>query len=330
MNQERAAFARLLFIDREIAKGNYPNANTLAREWDGVSDRTIKRDIQWLRDFQNAPIEYDPQRRGYYYSEPSFRLPALHIGANELFALTISGEVLRQYQNTPLYKTLDQVFRKLTALVPENVTVDPRWLDNKLTVFHSPLSQIKPDVWDCTLQAVREQRRLHIQYSTPKYRDAVAKRIDPYHVVAHRGEWYMIGHDEEKEDTRIFAVSRIRSATLGDQRFELPEDFDPLRYVDPHFGVYPDGPKQEIRIHFSASLAPYIRERTWHSTQRMEEHEDNSLTLTFRTNQLLEVQSWILSWGHGCQVLEPQELVDSVRSELGQMIRNYTSDSAAS
>ncbi len=330
MNQERAAFARLLFIDSEIAKGSFPNANTLARQWDGVSDRTIKRDIQWLRDFQNAPIEYDPHKRGYYYSEPSYRLPALHIGAHELFALTLSGEVLRQYQNTPLYNTLDRVFRKLTALVPDRVTVDPRWLNNKLSVFHSPLSRIDPDIWEATLQAVREERRLHIRYSTPKYRDAVSKQVAPYHIVAHRGEWYLIGYDQEKDDNRIFAVSRIRSATIGEERFERPDDFDPFRYVDPHFGVYPDGPKREIRIRFSAGLSPYIRERTWHSTQRTEEHEDGSLTLSFESNQLLEVRSWVLSWGKGCTVLEPQELVDSVKSELAETILNYVPDTATS
>ena len=330
MNQERAAFARLLFIDREIAKGRFPNANTLAKQWNGVSDRTIKRDIQWLRDFQNAPIDYDPRKRGYYYSEPSFRLPALHIGGDELFALTLSGEVLRQYQNTPLYETLDYVFRKLTALVPEQVTVDPRWLNTKLTVFHSPLSNMKPEIWECTLQAMREQRRVHMDYSTPQHRDAVRKRVDPYHIVAHRGEWYLIGFDEEKEDNRVFAISRVRNATLGEERFERPDDFDPLRYVDPHFGVYPDGPARDIRIHFSATLAPYIRERTWHSTQRMEEHEDGSVTLRFTTNQLLEVRSWVLSWGQGCTAQSPRELVDSVRSELTQTIQNYAGDTAAS
>ena len=37
--------------------------------------RTIRRDIDYMRDQLHAPIEFDSVQNGYYYTEPTFRLP---------------------------------------------------------------------------------------------------------------------------------------------------------------------------------------------------------------------------------------------------------------
>jgi hypothetical protein len=37
-----------------------------------------------MKDFLDAPIEYDALRRGYYYSEPNYRIPGSFAGAEDL------------------------------------------------------------------------------------------------------------------------------------------------------------------------------------------------------------------------------------------------------
>ena len=85
MPEEKARYSRLLFIDQQIAGGTYPNAVQLAAKYE-VSDRTIKRDIEYMRVMLDAPIEFDHARNGYFFSEPNWRLPALTITESELFA----------------------------------------------------------------------------------------------------------------------------------------------------------------------------------------------------------------------------------------------------
>ena len=46
----KTKWARLLFIDRKIGEGSYPNSHSLAKEWEGVSYKTIQRDIDYMRD----------------------------------------------------------------------------------------------------------------------------------------------------------------------------------------------------------------------------------------------------------------------------------------
>ena len=57
---------RILGLIRgRIPDGKYPNAGTFRREL-GISRRTVLRDLDFLRDEEGAPIEYDESRKGYY------------------------------------------------------------------------------------------------------------------------------------------------------------------------------------------------------------------------------------------------------------------------
>lgn len=76
MNERRVQFWRLLRIDEEIRAGRYPTAEKLAALFE-VSRRTIERDIEFLRDRYNAPIDYDAKRRGYFYASETFFLKSL-------------------------------------------------------------------------------------------------------------------------------------------------------------------------------------------------------------------------------------------------------------
>jgi hypothetical protein len=75
---------RICCIDRHLASGDFPSTTSLAKECDS-STATISRDINHMRKALSAPIEYDASRRGYYYAEKNYRLPA---GSSALDAMS--------------------------------------------------------------------------------------------------------------------------------------------------------------------------------------------------------------------------------------------------
>ena len=68
MKRNNFQFERQVDLDRRIRAGEFPSCLTLVAVWE-VSGRTIKRDIEFMRDRLGAPIEYDRKRRGYYYAK---------------------------------------------------------------------------------------------------------------------------------------------------------------------------------------------------------------------------------------------------------------------
>ena len=67
---------------------------------------------------------------------------------------------------------------------------------------------------------------------------------------------------------------------------------------------------------FDKEIATYATNRIWHSDQTLEEREDGSVYLKFKTTQKKELLRFILGQGHTVKVLEPEELVEEVKVEL--------------
>ena len=88
---------RLLFIERELRKGHYPNCSTLALTWE-VSARTIHRDMDYLRDELEAPIEYSEARHGYFLSDESWTLQSVVLGEGEVLSLLIGTQVAGMFE----------------------------------------------------------------------------------------------------------------------------------------------------------------------------------------------------------------------------------------
>jgi len=306
---------RLLFIDAEVRKGTYPNCSTLAERWE-TSTKTIQRDIDYLKWQMEAPIAYDPARRGYYYTEKTYRLPAIDINESDLFAIYIAEKVLKQYENTPIYRKLVSIFEKIENLLPEKVSVHPAWIETRFSVFCDQMTRIDPDIWDTVFTALREQKGLKIYHQVPGYEKPLPREIDPYHVVSYQGEWYVVGFCHYKEDVRTFGMSRIKKAEMLDSHFETPADFDFERLAGTHFGIIWSDKEYLVRIWFSADHAPYVKERDWHPTQTIKENKDGSIVLSFKTNHLYEVKRWVLSWGAGARVLGPKELNQSIMEDI--------------
>jgi predicted DNA-binding transcriptional regulator YafY len=74
---------RQLRIDCFIREGKFPSVPFLSVELES-SKRTIKRDVEFMRDRLNLPIAYDRQRCGYYYSEKCTPIPVYYLTQTEM------------------------------------------------------------------------------------------------------------------------------------------------------------------------------------------------------------------------------------------------------
>ncbi len=79
-----------------------------------------------------------------------------------------------------------------------------------------------------------------------------------------------------------------------------------------------------VRIQFTPDVAYLVKERRWHPSQKTECLKDGSVIVTFTVGGMDELASWVLSWGQGAKVLEPQVLVEAVRSHLARALERYS------
>ena len=76
----------------------------------------------------------------------------------------------------------------------------------------------------------------------------------------------------------------------------------------------------DVVVRFTEEQAPYIWERIWHPSQKLEELEDGRVVLRLRGRRVYEIKSWVLSFGAAAEVLEPEELREAVREEMQEAL----------
>lgn len=324
--ENKSQLIRLLFIDRAIRegmqRGRLANCTRLAAEYE-VSTKTILRDIDYLRLHWEAPIAYDPQRKGYCYTEESYALPAIHLNEGDLFGLAIAHKGLEQYRNTPIHGKLAALFRKIEQSLPERVSLDAAWLDSRISVVPEQQSTIDPAVWEAVAVGLQQGRTLRLCYQKPGAAKAEAREVDPYHVLRYQGAWYLIGYCHVRKAVRNFALSRISVATVQPASFKVPTEFDPASVMAQGFGLGSGAGRYRVRLRFVPAAAPYVVERVWHPEQQLSRHRDGGVTLTMPAGDLAAIKRWVLSWGSEVTVLAPRELIDVMRAEIHRMTGYY-------
>jgi proteasome accessory factor B len=136
---------------------------------------------------------------------------------------------------------------------------------------------------------------------------------------------YLIGHDETVDAMRTLKVERMRNATVTTDRYEIPDEFDPDRWLAHSWGIWSSDTTEvaEVRLRFDAGVAQRVRESVWHRSQQITELPDGRLELTVSVAGIVEIRPWILSWGDAVEVLEPAALRESVANAVRGAAARY-------
>lgn len=314
---------RIIQIDNDIRSGKYPGVAYLM-EKHGVSRRTILRDIEFLRDRYNAPIESDRVRKGYYYTDSTFAIKNVLITEGDLFTISTVMPLMEQYKNTPLENAFKNMIGKISELLPEEVSVDSFFLNKDISFICDPLPAIEQDVFKNIFQAIKTRKLISFNYRSVSSSEYKFKKIEAYHVICQKGNWYVFGFEHGTNKKKIYALSRFKDIKILDVNYEIPEGFDIAREIDLSFGIwYNKEDAVEYELLFDRMMANYILEREWHKNQKVEQKEDGSVFLKFSSNQKQQVLSWVLSFGSCVEVISPEFLKADVMENAEKMLLKY-------
>ncbi len=310
----------MLRIHQAVSSGQFPNASTLAREIE-VATKTIHRDIEFMRDRLNLPIEFDSRRNGYGYTEEVSAFPTLQITEGELFALVVAEKALQQYRGTSFEKPLLSAIKKMEQALPDTISLNLADIEQTISfrTRAEPILDLK--IFDALAKAVSERKQLELAYRKPGQAKGESRVVDPYHLANINGEWFLFAYDHARKDIRTFAPARIQSVHPTGNTFERSSTFSLEERLRDSFGVHSGEGEYEIVIRFNARVADYIREKKWHDSQRLRELKGGGVELRLRLSSLLEIERWILGWGGDATVIKPRELVEAVRKSAKTILK---------
>lgn len=316
----RPPLERMLRIHQAIQSGEFPNTTNLAQRLE-VSTKTVQRDLEFMRDRLELPLEYHAQRFGYHYTQEVRSFPTLQLTEGELFALLVAEKALQQYRGTNFERPLLSALKKMEQSLPETVSVNLTELGEAISFRTRAEPILNLEVFDALARAVSRREQLEIYYRKPGQTQPDKRVVDPYHLGNINGEWFLFGYDHLRQDIRTFVPARIQSVRTTGNRFEKARGFSLEQRLKDSFGVHSGAGRYDVVIQFTPEVADYIREKRWHDSQQMRELKGGGVELKLRLSSLGEVERWVLSWAGRATVIRPKELAQNVKRAAKAILR---------
>ncbi len=305
-----------LRIHTIIARGQYPNAFTLAREMN-LSVKTIRGYIRLLADVYQVEPLYEPREHGFYYSGevPKQLTPLLN--EDEVAVVFLLDEAARAQAGSPVEAVLKSVHSKLALMVPKKfqLSLDDIAASLSLRRERSAISHDTSQTLQTLFKAARKCQRVECAYSGRARGRKTQRKLDPLHITHCEGQWYLIAYCHLRKARRTFVPARMTELNELTETFVRPADFDADEHFRTAFGIVAGVNVCAARLRFSPKVAQLIRERRWHATQVLEDLPGGEVRLRMTCSLGEELLAWLLSWGRDVHVEEPAELANRVRAE---------------
>lgn len=291
-------------------------------KWDVIVDKkTIMRDIDSLSGI--CFISEEERNGKTYYTADKFRLRDITFTSPELISLAFLLELIKPYQ----YMTMGRSSQELINKLLDNTTNLNREFIKHFTGLVTVNTNdyindaINPEIEDRLQEAIRNKRKVKIIYHSFGGDEDTIRVIQPYELNINDGALSVVGFCELRGDIRDFRVSRIRTITLLEDSFTVPEDYfqKKLRKKFIHLS---GNVTEQIILSFDKCSAKYIMEYEADLADEIVEMEEG-ITFIRNTAVTEELIRWILQFGHGAKVLNPAHLRDKIKQEYIKSFEQY-------
>jgi proteasome accessory factor C len=289
----------------------------------GVTEAEIRADITEVLALCGVPpylphnyfvFQVDGDRVRIRFAE-HLRRP-VHLTLQEALAIDLALRGVGSGRVPPFGDAAARLREKLRLLLKGGERTALETLDRSVT------GKAPPQPVLATIEGLREAMRRNVAARIVYYtasRDAVSEReIEPWGLVDTHGTWYVVARDAVRGHELPFRVDRIRSVTLTEREYLVPEDFTTERYRRDE--MYEEGGDEvPVRVRFSERVAARGSEGA--ARRDLEVRPDGSVVRTYRTSDRVRwLYALVARYGPDAEVLSPPALRAGMAAYLDAML----------
>ncbi|MEU8921209.1 YafY family protein [Kitasatospora sp. NPDC048545] len=289
------------------------------REWPGselaerlgVSPRTIRRDIDRLRDL-GYPVQATMGAVGGYRLVAGTAMPPLLLDDEEAVAIAVGLRAGAGHAVVGIEEASVRALGKLLQVLPGRL----RHRVGALNTATVPLltgdgPTVDPE--DLTLLAGAVTNHERVRFAYRSYDGTGTRRlVEPERLVSVGRRWYLVGYDLDRADWRLFRVDRLSEPFATGARFTprpLPAE-DAAAYVAGKLRRPSPSGTVVATVHAPAEL---VRQRFKPGDSEIEPLDEHSCRLRSRSDSLEWTAMRLLSLDRAFEVHEPPQLREHLR-----------------
>lgn len=317
-------FDRIFELNRILQSARYPVSRQRLEEALECSRATVKRLIEEMRLYLNAPIVYDRKLNGYRYDPAEgemYQLPGLWFNASELQALLAAQQLLEGVQPGLLDSHLQPLRRKIDELLRRQPgSGEP--VSRRIRLLQAAARPAGP-YFTLIAGALAARQRLQLVYYTRSSDQLSEREVSPQRLTHYRDNWYLDAWCHLRKGLRTFALDAIREAhSLEKRAKELDESSLDEHYAGT-YGIFSGRVQHQAVLRFSPERARWVSMETWHPQQQSCWLEDGRYELSLPYSQPEELVMDLLRFGPDVEVVGPSSLRNLVQQKLSASLDLY-------
>ena len=273
-------------------------------------DRMFERDKEELRELgvplvTGSDSAWFEDEIGYRIDRETYALPEITFTPAELAVLGLASRV---WQQASLAGPAARALVKLKALGVET--------DEGSLIGVEPRVRTSEPAFDPLYAAARDRTPVTFTYATRGTGEVAERRVEPWVITSWHGRWYLVGHDRDRDDTRVFRLDRVsgrvrRTGEAGS--FDVPEGVDARALVS---GMTTVAPTRTARVRLAPGAGQGLRLRAGAGGS------DDVVDLPF--GDVSEVAEQIAGHGPDAVVEGPDDVREAVLERLRGALAAHT------
>ncbi|GAB1411252.1 WYL domain-containing protein [Desulfovibrionales bacterium] len=300
-DQDSTPGVKLLRMFRKLMLDGRRHFQTDLAEEFQCSPQTIIRLAGEIEAVIGAGLESGLDNRRRWYQIKTVSRSRLGLEFEELRYLSVCRDLAGSSLPEQIRERIDETIFNLSVLMSDQGYADrARAQKQHFAFFSKGKIDYTPHFTtiERLLQAIEEQSICFLRYKAVGKTEIREHRFLPHKLISMSGTLYLLGASVTKDFREIrhlvsLAIHRVHDVILTKRI--LHHDF-PDTSLDT-FGLPWHEPKS-FCIHFKpGKAAEYVLERIWADEQKLELHDDGSVTLHITTRSEPELMAWVRSFG---------------------------------
>jgi predicted DNA-binding transcriptional regulator YafY len=274
-----------------------------------VSDRTLRRDVERLRDL-GYPVHAVRGTAGGYQLQAGAAMPPLLLDDEEAVAIVVGLQAAAGGMVEGIEEISVRALSKVVQVMPPRL----RRRVDALAAYTVPAfvgggagPTVDAALLGVLASACRDDERVRFGYRT-REGEEMERSVEPHRLVSVGRRWYLVGWDLTRHDWRSFRLDRMSGATTTGIRFrqrELPGG-DAADFV--RSGLASAAQRHHVSVRVRTSGDAVRRQvRGWATVEDLDEQE---CRLRMEVDDLAWPVFVLVAVGAEFEVEEPSELVE--------------------
>ncbi|MDX2111559.1 MAG: WYL domain-containing protein [Verrucomicrobiota bacterium] len=315
----------------EMLRSNYLKGDSfkikgaqLAGKWN-CDLRTVQRLVKFAKDKLKLPIESsrETDNAGYYLTSSISSLGLIPFTNEDYRSLLFAVEAVRGLSMEHHVEGITRIHQKLRTMLQQETAVYAISHEHPFLFKIDGQSKADPALLHKLETAVCTNQKIEFLYQGYQDKAMLKRYAEPYRLLHHSGDWYVLAWDITKQAYRNFKPVRMQQVSVQ-EKFTPRDDFDEKMQMAKAFGIRTGETKETtVVIEFSDWAAKIVSERKWHGSEVIQDLGNGRIRYTVTLTSLFELERWVLSFGICAKVLEPRDFALQIKGILSQMADNY-------